>query len=114
MSSMPAASADLKPSTSRSTSTARCRGGRRWIAVMNASAIVSRASYRASGPATTSGRSASGYGSSQTSSVRRVGSGGVNGGSGAVRCRLPLARSAFRQRLVAIRYSQVRIEARPS
>jgi hypothetical protein len=43
---------------------------------------------------------------------RRLGSGGWNGGTGSVGIRRPALRSALRQRLVAIRYSQVRTEAR--
>jgi hypothetical protein len=45
-------------------------------------------------------------------SSRVVGSGGWNGGTGSVGTRRPALRRAFRQRLVAIRYSQVRTEAR--
>ena len=55
LSSMSATSAARKPSTSLSTSTARCRGGRCWTAVTKASAIASLASYRASGPSPASG-----------------------------------------------------------
>jgi len=47
-------------------------------------------------------------------SPRRVGSGGVNGGTGPARTRRPAARSAFRHWLVAIRYSQVRSDDRPA
>jgi len=55
LSSMSATSDDRNPSTSLSTSTARCRGGRCCTAVTKASAIASLASYRASGPALASG-----------------------------------------------------------
>ena len=55
LSSMSATSDDRNPSTSLSTSTARCRGGRCCTAVTKASAIASLASYRASGPASASG-----------------------------------------------------------
>jgi hypothetical protein len=44
MSSISAASARRKPSTSHNTSTTRWRGGRVWSAVMNASSIDSLAS----------------------------------------------------------------------
>jgi hypothetical protein len=44
VSSMPATSTEGKPSASRSSRTARCRGGRCWTAATNASAIVSLAS----------------------------------------------------------------------
>ena len=55
LSSMSAASDARNPSTSLSTSTARCRGGRCWTAVTKASVIASLASYRASGLAPASG-----------------------------------------------------------
>ena len=45
-------------------------------------------------------------------SPRRLGAGGWNGGTGSVGIRRPALRSALRQRLVAMRYSQVRTEAR--
>ena len=108
-SSMSATSPDRKPSTSRSTSAARCRGGSFCTAATNASAIVSRASYRASGPTPRSGNSSrktSGYGSSQDGSPRRVGSEAHDGPAGTGRGRRALARSAFRHRLVAIRYAR--------
>ncbi len=116
-SSMSAASEDRKPSTSRSTSAARCRGGSFCTAATNASAIVSWASYRASGPTTRSGTSssnASGNGESHNGSPWRVGSDAHEGPAGTGRGRRALARSAFRHRLVAIRYSQVRSDARSS
>jgi hypothetical protein len=72
---------------------------------MNESSIDSRASYRAAGPAERSGMSSSstsGYGSSQTGSLRRVGR-GESPMAGTSRGRRDRARSAFRQRLVAIR-----------
>ena len=60
-----------------------------------------------------SSSSTSGYGSSQTGSVRRVGS-SASAMAGTSLGRRERARSAFRQRLVAIRYSQERTDARPS
>ena len=45
-----AASLARYPRTSRSSSTARWFGGSSWTAVTNASEMVSRDSYRASGP----------------------------------------------------------------
>ena len=60
LSSISATSAARKPSTSRSTSTARWRGGRCWSAATKASDTASRASYAASGPATSSASQASG------------------------------------------------------
>jgi hypothetical protein len=47
-------------------------------------------------------RRASGYGSSQIGSRRRVGAGGSASGS-TLRGRRPLSRGAFRQRFVAMR-----------
>ena len=86
--------------------------------MMNASEIASLASYRACGSGASSGRSRSsrsGYGSSQTTSPSRVGSGGSTSRLGQFMGGRRLAdRSAFRQRLVAIRYSQVRSELRCS
>ena len=65
-----------------------------------------RAGRRAARPGTAGARPARRGGS---------GAGASNGGSGGSgRGRRPLSRSAFRQRLVAIRYSQVRSPARPS
>src|SRR6266849_1061345 len=58
--------------------------------------------------------SASGKGSSQIGSPRRVGSGGPDGGSGGGGWRRPLSRSALRQRLVAIRYGHARTGDRSS
>ena len=78
--------------------------------------MASCASYRASGPAALSGRSrrTSGYGSSHVNSPSRVGSGGSTASGGTFAGgRLLAARSMFRQRLVAMRYNQVRIAARP-
>jgi hypothetical protein len=56
-----------QPSTSRRISTARCFGGRCWMAARNASSIVSLATTAASGSAAlaaTSSGSRSGYGCS--------------------------------------------------
>ena len=85
VSSIPAASAREKSSTSQSTTAAVWRGGRRCSAAMNASRIVS---WR--------------FGSSQVTSLQAVGSGASNGGSGASGGRRLASRIAFRQRLVAI------------
>ncbi len=54
-----------QPSTSRRISTARGRGGRCWIATMNASSIVSRATTSASGSS-----SSAGIASSSSSGIR--------------------------------------------
>jgi hypothetical protein len=64
-----------------------------------ASSIASVAWYLASGPgavSATPSSSASGYGWSQVISLRRVGSGGWNGGTGLAGMRRPAARSALR------------------
>ena len=60
-----------QPSTSRRTSTARCRAGRCWTAARYASSIVSRSTTTASGPGSSSSRS--GYGSSQGRSAAEIG-----------------------------------------
>lgn len=119
--SVPATSAARNPSTSRNTSTARCLAGRCCSAVRNASDTASLASYRASGPGARSGSpssSTSGYGSSRLGTARsRCGSGSgtsVRHADARSVDRPARSRSAFRQRLVAIRYSHVRIDARPS
>jgi hypothetical protein len=87
------------PSTSRRISTARGRGDRCWIATMNASSIVSRATTSTSAPSASS--RSSGNGSSH--GISPVGDG--------VRGRRS---SASRHAFVAIRYSQARNEARPA
>ena len=83
--------------------TARGRGARCWIATMNASSIVSRATTSASGSSSAgiASNSSSGYGCSHA--ISPFGDG--------VRGRFS---SASRHALVAIRYSQARSEARPS
>jgi hypothetical protein len=85
---------------------------------MKASEIASLASYRASGPAVASAspsRRTSGYGSSHGIAPSLVGSGAWTPGGGQSVCgRRRAERSAFRLRVVAIRYSHVRTEARPS
>ena len=117
-SSMPATSLAWNPRTSRKISTATWRGGRTCRAVTKASEMASACSYRASGPGGTwiaPSRRASGNGCSQTTSPSRVGSGGSTPGtSHSLAGRRLAARRASRHRLVAIRYSQVRSEARPS
>lgn len=98
-------------------STARCRGGSSCSAVTNASETASLASYWASGPGALSASPSSaesGSGSSQGTSPSRVGSGVLAHGTAAVGGRRLPARSAFRQRLVATRYSQVRTDDRAS
>ena len=117
VSSMPATSLAGKSSTSRRISAARWRGGSSCSAVTKASDMASRASYRASGPAAASGRSSrnrSGYGSSHTTSPSRDGSGGSTSSDRLIAGLRLAARSMFRQRVVAIRYIQVRTDARPS
>jgi hypothetical protein len=82
--------------------------------VMKAREMASVRSYRASGPAPASAicsSSTSGYGSSHGTSRTRSGSGGFghtrdDAGAG----RRLAERSAFRLRLVAMRYNQVRTE----
>ena len=83
-SSRSATSAARKPSTSLSTRTARCRGGRCWIAATKASAIDSLASYRASGPVPGRASQTSGYGSSH---IRRAPPGRLRRHEGRVRHR---------------------------
>ena len=56
----------------------------------------------------------SGYGCSHRISSRWVGSGGWNGGIGSIGIRRALARTAFRQMFVAMRYSHERSDERPS
>ena len=117
VSSMPATSLAGKSRTSRRISAARWRGGSNCSAVTNASDIASLASYRASGPADASGSSSisrSGYGSSQSTSLIRDGSGGSTPVGRVIADRRLADRRMFRQRVVAIRYIQVRTEARPS
>lgn len=110
-------SAIVKPSTSRSTNTAVWRGDRCCSAAMNANSICSRRVYPPAGPSAASGSSSirlSGYGWSQETSSRRVGSGGVNGGNGSGGwCRREVRR-ALRHLFVAMRYIHVRSDARPS
>ena len=50
-----AASAAVQPRPAHSTSAARCRGGKAWMAVMKASSMVSRAIVADSGPPAWSG-----------------------------------------------------------
>ena len=83
----------------------------------NASEMASLASYRVSGPGALSASPASsesGTGSSQSTSPSRLGSGVLARGAAAAGGWRRPARCAFRHRLVATRYSQVRTEDRPS
>src|SRR6516162_6961515 len=116
-SSIAATSLDRNPRTSRRTSTARWRGGRSCSAVTKASEIASLAWYRPSGPGAGSGSSSSntsGYGWSQITSLDEVGSGSPGGGAAGTAGRRRAARRASRQRLVAIRNSHARTDARAS
>ncbi len=108
-----------QPSTSRKISTARCRGGRCWIAARNASSIVSLATTTTSGCSSlgaTGSASRSGNGCSHATSVR--GGRGVLGSDGAAtwcgRTRRARPSRASRHAFVAIRYSQARNVERPS
>ena len=115
--SMVATSTDRKPSTSRSTRTARCRGGRRCtrrderqrdrllglIPRLRATRLRSGHRRQAGRPDTAAAISGS---------PCRVGTDAHGGPGGAGRGWRALARSAFRHRLVAIRYSQVRSDER--
>ena len=101
VSSSDAVSAADQPSTSRSSRTARCRGGSSWMTARNVSSIVSLATTTASGWASlgaTSSSSRSGYGCSHGTSAKECSDG----------TRRRLRRSASRQALVAIRYSHAR------
>ena len=116
--SMTATSVAGNASTSRRTSTARCLGGRYCRLAMSASRSPSRAATMAAGSAESGVTIASGTGCSQLTSVpasSRYASGSGSGSyrpDGSIR-RLRLA-SSVRHLLVAIWYSQVRTEDRPS
>ena len=101
-----ATSAALNSSTSRSTSTARCRGGRTCIAATSASRMSARipVSNRASGNGCSQGMSNAGVSGAPGSSL------GAPSPDGNGRRARPS--SADRHALVAIRYSQVRTDAR--
>ena len=101
-----ATSAALNSSTSRSTSTARCRGGSTCIAATSASRSPVRTpgSNRASGNGCSQGMSNEGVSGAAGSRL------GAPSPDGSGRRARPV--SAVRQALVAIRYSQVRTEAR--
>ena len=116
--SMSDTSAARNASTSRRTSTARCCGVRYCRLAISASRRLSRAVTMAAGSAESGITSASGTGWSQlTSDPPRSGNAsgsdsGPHRPDGSMR-RLCLA-SSVRQALVAIWYSQVRTEDRPS
>ena len=108
-SSREALSAADHPSTSRRINTARCLGGSSWIAAMNASSIVSRATTSASGSSSLGAIPSSrwsGYGCSHGNSA----SGWTPSRGSSFRRRRP---SASRQAFVAMRYSQARNVERP-
>ncbi len=109
-----------QPSTSRRSSTARCLGGRCWTAARKASSIVSLATTTASGWASlgaAGSSSRSGYGCNQLTSGSGAGSWATTGAAAGTTCggrtRRELWARAFRQALVAIRYSHARKLDRP-
>ncbi len=102
-------------STSRKISTARCRADRCCNAATKASRIPAREAATAAGSARSAASSASANGCSHGTSGPASASGSPLGapspdGSG----RRPRRSSAVRHTLVAIRYSQVRTDDRPS
>ena len=105
-----------QPSTWVRISTARCLGGRCWIAARKPSSIVSRATTTASGPSSAGASSRSGYGCSHGRS-----SGGGTGASGSAAAatsggitRRGRRRSTSRHAFVAIRYSHAFSDERAS
>ena len=117
-SSTSAAPAGVKESTSQRINAARWRGGRTWSAATRARRTLTRAVTMAAGSPVPSITRWSGTGSSQRTpggscrgGARGSGDGGPSpDGIG----RRDRRSSSVRQALVAIRYSQVRTEDRPS
>ena len=104
VSRMPATSAVLKPSASRSTSTHRCCGGRCCSAATNASAIDSLALVARLGPELdVRARRAARRGTAPASGLAQAGGLGRFDHAGLLRARVHGRASAFRQRLVAMR-----------
>jgi hypothetical protein len=113
-----ATSAARQPRTSRKISTVRCLAGSCCMAAIRASRSPDRAAATAAGSADSGRSSASGNGSSHGTSDAGDAMGPAGSPLGAPspegsgrRCRFSIAR---RQALVAIRYSHVRSEDRPS
>jgi hypothetical protein len=116
--SIVATSPALKPSTSRSRSTARCRAGRYCRLAMSASRTLLRAVRIVAGSCASGVTRASGTGPSHATSGS-AGRGGASGSSAGPpspegSARLPRCSSAVRHALVAMRYNQVRSDERPS
>ena len=115
--SSPATSAAGHPSTSRRISMARCRAGRYCCAATSASRIPARAATALAGSSPAPASSASGTGCSHGTSG--AGTSAMSGSAAGPASpdgigRRPRRSSAVRHALVAIRYSQVRTEDRPS
>jgi hypothetical protein len=104
-------------STSRKISTARCRADRYCSAATRASRIPARDTATAAGSSRSPASNTSGRGSSHGTSAAAI-SGAAGSSAGPPRPdgrgRRPRRSIAVRHAFVAIRYSQVRIDERPS